>query len=103
VVQLAPGGPTGELSKKRKRELLDIGKGLDAEATAAAALKEKAKRLLANPDGLYPAVIWVPPRPVAEGSEVVDGKRARKPAKDRDGREIVLPSRRKRGELRGGG
>lgn len=110
VVPLDPGAPTGEVSKKRKKELLDMGKRLDEEAEATAVLKEKTRRMLVNPDGLYPAVIWVPPVAGVEasGAEALGAgagaqslKRSRRPAKDRNGEAIVLPAKRKRGELQG--
>ncbi|KAJ7287675.1 hypothetical protein C8J57DRAFT_1215810 [Mycena rebaudengoi] len=99
VVPLDPGAPTGEVSKKRRKELLDMGKTLVEEAEAAAALKEKTRRMLANPDGLYPVVIWAPAGVESSGAGVDahshTGKRARKLAKDRNGDDIVLPGRRR--------
>ncbi|KAJ7270340.1 hypothetical protein C8J57DRAFT_1508371 [Mycena rebaudengoi] len=80
VIPLEPGSLTGLLSKKRRKELLDISKGLDAEKTAAEALVDKMRRMLANPDGNYPAVIWAPPP-----SE----KRARRALVDRNGERVV--------------
>jgi hypothetical protein len=95
VIPLDPGAPMEVVSRKRRRELLDVSKSLDKQKEAAEALKDKTRRMLENPDGNYPAVIWAPP------PEVQSGKRTRKPARDRDGQVIVAwEAKRSRGELR---
>ncbi|KAJ7292450.1 hypothetical protein C8J57DRAFT_1549495 [Mycena rebaudengoi] len=100
VIPLDPGTATGAVSQKRRRELLAIGQRLDKEREAAEALKDKTRRMLANPDGNHPAAIWVPPPPPPEGQPL---KRSRKAALDRDGQPIVAwDVKRKRGELQHG-
>ncbi|KAJ7264657.1 hypothetical protein C8J57DRAFT_1718542 [Mycena rebaudengoi] len=95
VIPLDPGAPMEVVSRKRRRELLDVSKSLDKQKEVAEALKDKTRRMLENPDGNYPAVIWAPP------PEVQSGKRTRKPARDRDGQVIVAwEAKRSRGELR---
>ncbi|KAJ7214190.1 hypothetical protein C8J57DRAFT_1732718 [Mycena rebaudengoi] len=96
VVPLDPGAAGLEVvSRKRKKEIMQISKNLDREKEVGEALKEKCKQLLANPDGNYPAVIWVPPP--AELPE----KRKRKAPTGPDGRPVVAwEAKRSRGELR---
>jgi hypothetical protein len=80
------------VSKQRKKELLEISKGLDKEKAAAEALAEKTKQMLANPDGNYPAMIWCPPTE----------KRVRRAPVDGNGDRVVAweaKGKRGRGEL----